>query len=278
MCHHPGGGRRGRGRRHHHRRGRHLRRRRHISKELTIIGQGAGQTIITTPRRVSASSSTGDIDSTAGDLAATVTIKGFTFDSNSVGVRVSSGAHLDHLVITDSNFQNNTGNGVGMGSGAPFLGAIDIIDSTFTQNGNTTDLRHRRHQPVRISGRCADQERHRSWRRQRDPRSHHQCRLRHPGRRLRSRHPPSRPSHRQRRVRQRHGDRRIREDAALCAGLHRPRRADLPQHRHDPQRPCRLGHGVGDRSDVGSDLAKLRRGRAPRRWRPTPSTSRTSPR
>ena len=56
-----------------------------------------------------------------------------------MGVRVSSAAHLDHLVITDSNFQNNTGNGVGMGSGAPFLGAIDIIDSTFTQNGTTAD-------------------------------------------------------------------------------------------------------------------------------------------
>jgi hypothetical protein len=38
-------------------------------------------------------------------------------------------------VITDSNFQNNTSNGVGMGSGAPFLGAIDIIDSTFSHNG-----------------------------------------------------------------------------------------------------------------------------------------------
>ena len=66
-----------------------------IGKELTLIGQGVGQTIITTPMTGSPPSSlgfqlTGDIDSTAGDLAATVTIKGFSFVGNTVGVRVSS--------------------------------------------------------------------------------------------------------------------------------------------------------------------------------------------
>ena len=182
-----------------------------IGKELTIIGQGAGQTIITNGSPVPGVGFqlVGDIDSTAGDLAATVTIQGFSFVGNSVGVRVSSGAHLDHLVITDSNFQNNTGNGVGMGSGAPFLGAIDIIDFDLHPEWHHYRLRHRRHQPVRIPGRCADQERHRPWRRQRDPRSHHQCRLRHPDRRLRSHDLRCYPADRQHRLRQRHGDRRI---------------------------------------------------------------------
>ena len=105
-----------------------------ISKELTIIGQGAGQTIITTAGPAVGFQLTGDIDATSAG-AATVTIQGFSFVANTVGVRVSSGAHLDHLVITNSNFQNNTSNGVGMGSGAPFLGAIDIINSTFSHNG-----------------------------------------------------------------------------------------------------------------------------------------------
>ena len=112
-----------------------------IGKELTLIGQGAGQTIITTPMTGTPTPSsigfqlTGDIDSTAGDLAATVTIQGFSFVGNTVGVRVSSGANLDHLVITNSDFHDNTANGVGMGSGAPLLSAIDIIDSTFSHNG-----------------------------------------------------------------------------------------------------------------------------------------------
>ena len=38
-------------------------------------------------------------------------------------------------MITNSDFQDNTANGVGMGSGAPLLSAIDIIDSTFSHNG-----------------------------------------------------------------------------------------------------------------------------------------------
>ena len=95
-----------------------------IGKELTIIGQGAGQTIITNgfagPRRRLPSWSA-TWNSTAGDLAATVTIQGFSFVGNSVGVRVSSAANLDHLVITNSDFHDNTANGVGMGSGAPLL-------------------------------------------------------------------------------------------------------------------------------------------------------------
>jgi Ca2+-binding RTX toxin-like protein len=110
----------------------------HISKELTIVGQGAGQTIITTSGASVGFQVESDIDATAGDSSATVTIQGFTFDNNTVGVRVSSGANLDHLVITNSNFQNNTSNGVGMGSGAPNLGAIDIVDSAFSHNGIVT--------------------------------------------------------------------------------------------------------------------------------------------
>jgi Ca2+-binding RTX toxin-like protein len=114
-----------------------------IGKELTLIGQGVGQTIITTPMTGSPPSSVGfqlvgDIDATAGDLAATVTIKGFGFVGNTVGVRVSSSTNLDHLVITNSDFHDNTSNGVGMGSGAPLLSAIDIVDSTFSHNGIAT--------------------------------------------------------------------------------------------------------------------------------------------
>ena len=72
-----------------------------INKELTIIGQGAGQTTIT-------SSGTGfllsgNIDGTAGDAHATVTIQGFTFAGNTVGVGVqNSSTLLDHLVVTNS--------------------------------------------------------------------------------------------------------------------------------------------------------------------------------
>ena len=111
-----------------------------IGKELTLIGQGAGQTTITTPMTGSPPSSlgfslVGDIDATAGDSAATVTIKGFSFVGNTVGVRVSSATNLDHLVITNSDFHDNTSNGVGMGSGAPLLSAIDIVNSTFSHNG-----------------------------------------------------------------------------------------------------------------------------------------------
>ena len=148
-----------------------------IGKELTLIGQGVGQTIITTPMTGSPPSSigfslTGDINSTAGDLAATVTIKGFSFVGNTVAVRVSSTTNLDHLVITNSDFHDNTSNGVGMGSGAPLLSAIDIVDSTFSHNGiaiagpATASKRFRRHQPVQLPGQCADQECHRPWRRQ----------------------------------------------------------------------------------------------------------------
>ena len=38
-------------------------------------------------------------------------------------------------MITNSDFHDNTSNGVGMGSGAPLLSAIDIVDSTFSHNG-----------------------------------------------------------------------------------------------------------------------------------------------
>ena len=119
-----------------------------ISKELTLIGQGVGQTIITTPMAGSPPSSlgfalTGDINSTAGDLAATVTIKGFSFVGNTVGVRVSSSTNLDHLVITNSDFHDNTSNGVGMGSGAPLLSAIDIVEFDLLPQ------RHRGERPTR---------------------------------------------------------------------------------------------------------------------------------
>jgi hypothetical protein len=107
-----------------------------ISKELTVIGHGAGQTIITTGPGQSGFQVAGDIDATAGDLQGTVTIQGFKFAGNAVGVRVASNALLDHLVIQDSDFAGNTIHGIGTGSGAFGLDAIDIVNSTFEQNGN----------------------------------------------------------------------------------------------------------------------------------------------
>ncbi len=107
-----------------------------ISKELTIIGQGAGQTTITTGPGQSGFQVAGDIDATAGDSQGTVTIQGFKFAGNAVGVRVASNALLDHLVIQDSDFAGNTIHGIGTGSGAFGLDAIDIVNSTFEQNGN----------------------------------------------------------------------------------------------------------------------------------------------
>ena len=111
-----------------------------IGKELTLIGQGAGQTIITTPMTGIAAVEPRLLARRRyrrdrRRSAATVTIQGFSFVGNTVGVRVSSAANLDHLVITNSDFHDNTSNGVGMGSGAPLLSAIDIIDSTFSHNG-----------------------------------------------------------------------------------------------------------------------------------------------
>src|SRR5262249_10998611 len=54
-----------------------------ISKELTIVGQGAGQTIITTGISQYGFDVTGNVDATAGDGQATVTIQGFKFTGNS---------------------------------------------------------------------------------------------------------------------------------------------------------------------------------------------------
>jgi RTX calcium-binding nonapeptide repeat (4 copies) len=109
-----------------------------ISKELTIIGQGsgAGGTIITTGASQYGFDVTGNIDATAPDSQATVTIQGFKFTGNSVGVHVSSTALLDHLVIQNSDFAGNNIHGIGTGSGAFGLDAVDIVNSTFEQNGN----------------------------------------------------------------------------------------------------------------------------------------------
>ena len=107
-----------------------------IGKELTIIGQGAGQTTITSPGSTGFLLS-GNIDGTAGDAHGTVTIQGFTFAGNTVGVGVANSATLlDHLVVANSDFTGNTIHGVGTGSGAFGVHAVDITDSTFEQNGN----------------------------------------------------------------------------------------------------------------------------------------------
>jgi Ca2+-binding RTX toxin-like protein len=109
-----------------------------VSKELTIIGSGsgAGGTTITTGINQYGFDVTGNVDATAGDGQATVTIQGFKFTGNQVGVHVSSTATLDHLVVQNSDFAGNTIHGIGTGSGAFGLDAVDIVNSTFEQNGN----------------------------------------------------------------------------------------------------------------------------------------------
>jgi Ca2+-binding RTX toxin-like protein len=109
-----------------------------INKELTIIGSGSGVggTTITTGVNQYGFDVTGNVDATAGDGQATVTIQGFKFTGNQVGVHVSSTTVLDRLLVQNSDFAGNTIHGVGTGSGAPTVDRIDILDSTFEQNGN----------------------------------------------------------------------------------------------------------------------------------------------
>jgi hypothetical protein len=109
-----------------------------INKELTIVGSGngVGGTTITTGISGTGFQISGNIDATAGDSQATVTIDGFKFTGNSVGVGVSSTTLLDHLIVQNSDFAGNRVHGVGTGSGAFGVDAIDILNSTFEQNGN----------------------------------------------------------------------------------------------------------------------------------------------
>ena len=65
-----------------------------------------------------------------------MTIQGFKFTGNQVGVHVSSTTVLDRLLVQNSDFAGNTIHGVGTGSGAPTVDRIDILNSTFEQNGN----------------------------------------------------------------------------------------------------------------------------------------------
>ena len=109
-----------------------------ITKELTIIGSGSGVGGTTIIPGISqyGFDVAGNIDATAGDGQATVTIQGFKFTGNQVGVHVSLAAVLDRLLVQNSDFAGNTIHGVGTGSGAPTVDRIDILNSTFEQNGN----------------------------------------------------------------------------------------------------------------------------------------------
>ena len=49
---------------------------------------------------------------------------------------VSSTTVLDRLLVQNSDFAGNTFHGIGTGSGAPTVDRIDILNSTFEQNGN----------------------------------------------------------------------------------------------------------------------------------------------
>ena len=90
------------------------------SDEVTIGGGGYGIHV------------TGDIDNGG---AATVSIDGFGFDGNSVGVRIASSTQLSSLLINNSDFSNNATHGIGSGSGAFDLAAISVTNSTFANNG-----------------------------------------------------------------------------------------------------------------------------------------------
>ncbi|PWR03673.1 hypothetical protein DKT77_05295, partial [Meridianimarinicoccus roseus] len=104
-----------------------------VNKALTLTGvaDGAGnRPIIDTAGN--GIQIAGDIDAGGSE---SVSISGFAFENNSVGVRVSSGAVLSSLSIDDSVFKGNTVHGVGTGSGAPGLGSINITNSDFEDNG-----------------------------------------------------------------------------------------------------------------------------------------------
>jgi Ca2+-binding RTX toxin-like protein len=106
-----------------------------ITKELTIVGSGIGNTIITSGLGSAGFDLSGDIDATSAG-SATVTISGFTFTGNSVGVRGASSIELDHLVVQNSHFEQNKIHGIGTGSGAFGLGDVQILDSSFVRNGD----------------------------------------------------------------------------------------------------------------------------------------------
>ncbi|NWG23430.1 MAG: hypothetical protein HXY30_03260, partial [Pseudorhodoplanes sp.] len=106
-----------------------------ITKELTIVGSGIGNTIITSGPGSAGFDLSGDIDATSAG-SATVTISGFTFTGNSVGVRGASNIELDHLVVQNSHFEQNKIHGIGTGSGAFGLGDVQILDSSFVRNGD----------------------------------------------------------------------------------------------------------------------------------------------
>ncbi|MFC3615389.1 beta strand repeat-containing protein [Lutimaribacter marinistellae] len=104
-----------------------------LSKELNLIGvaNAAGDKPVI--------DSAGNGIQLTGDIndggSATVEISGFSFENNSVGVRVSSTAMLDNLMLDNNDYSGNTVHGVGSGSGAPGLGHISITNSDFLDNG-----------------------------------------------------------------------------------------------------------------------------------------------
>jgi len=105
-----------------------------ITKELTLKGAGAGQSII--------DPSSGDAVAVSGVIGAnaTVLIDGFTFrDAEGAGVSVASGTTLGQLTVQNSDFLNNGrfgffANGLST-SGIPGLSNISLLNSTFRGNG-----------------------------------------------------------------------------------------------------------------------------------------------
>ncbi len=109
-----------------------------IDKALTIIGSGAGATIINSGGATDGLALSGDINATFGGNA-TVSISGIGFTDNQDGIEVHSDTKLNALNIDSDAFNQNIINGVGMGSGAPNLANISITNSAFTRDGNGTE-------------------------------------------------------------------------------------------------------------------------------------------
>jgi hypothetical protein len=236
-----------------------------IGKELTIIGQGsaAGGTIITSGSTQNGFLITGDVDATAADSTATVTIQGFKFTGNAVGVSASSTTELSHLVVTNSDFASNTIQGIGTGNGVFGLSAIDITNSTFERNGNGS---HNGDGDIVLFGFIGDalikNVTITGGTNSVPTNANADTAIQINGRQPTSydvTHPIGNVIFDNVAV-----TGMLRQGAGLYPGLYQSRRAELPEHWHDPQRPCRLGLCPQRRPDRRRDI-----GRHPQRSRRT---------
>ncbi|WMS43239.1 hypothetical protein RDV64_02220 [Acuticoccus sp. MNP-M23] len=102
-----------------------------VETSLTLIGDPAG-TIIDSPGNGYGIGLSGDIDDASGGTGS-VTIDGFEFTGNSTGVKSFSGLNLDTLIVTNSNFHDNTTAGLAVNQDR--VANITISESEFEDNG-----------------------------------------------------------------------------------------------------------------------------------------------